>query len=75
MQFLPTTWRREAPLAPGGPSDPYRPYDSMVAAGSYLARLESGAVDGRRRSLRAAVAAYGGDASYADQVLAAAHAS
>ena len=69
MQFLPSTWREEAPLAPGQPRDPYRPLDSMVAAGSYLARLQRGAVDGRRRTLRGALAAYGGDGSYADRVL------
>jgi membrane-bound lytic murein transglycosylase B len=69
MQFLPSTWRHEAPLAPGRPRDPYRPLDAMVAAGSYLSRLQSGAVDGRRRTLRDAVAAYGGDQAYADQVL------
>ena len=70
MQFLPSTWRQEAALAPGRPRDPYRPYDSMVAAGSYLGRLQRGAVDGRRRSLHASLAAYGGDGSYADRVLA-----
>ncbi|HXM55997.1 MAG TPA: transglycosylase SLT domain-containing protein [Candidatus Dormibacteraeota bacterium] len=70
MQFLPSTWREEAPLAPGRPADPYRPYDSMVAAGSYLARLQNGALDGRHRSLRLALAAYGGDTAYADRVLA-----
>ena len=70
MQFLPSTWRHEAPLAPGHPSDPYRPSDAMVAAGSYLARLQSGALDGRRRTLRIALAAYGGDLAYADRVLA-----
>jgi membrane-bound lytic murein transglycosylase B len=69
MQFLPSTWRQEAPLAPGRPRDPYRPYDSMVAAGSYLVRLQRGAVDGRRRTLRGALAAYGGDGEYADRVL------
>jgi membrane-bound lytic murein transglycosylase B len=69
MQFLPSTWRREAPLAPGLPRDPYRPLDAMVAAGSYLARLQSGAEDGRRRTLRDAIAVYGGDQAYADQVL------
>jgi len=69
MQFLPSTWRREAPLAPGRPRDPYRPLDAMLAAGSYLARLQSGAEDGRRRTLRDAIAAYGGDQAYADQVL------
>jgi membrane-bound lytic murein transglycosylase B len=70
MQFLPSTWRQEAPLAPGHPRDPYKPYDSMVAAGSYLARLQRGALDGRHRSLRIALAAYGGDVAYADRVLA-----
>jgi len=75
MQFLPSTWRREAPLAPGRPRDPYRPLDSMVVAGSYLVRLELGAEDGRRRSLREAVAVYGGDAAYADRVLAVASGS
>ncbi len=72
MQFLPSTWRQESPLAPGRPRDPYRPSDSMVTAGSYLARLESGALDGRRRTLPAALAVYGGDGAYADRVLAAA---
>jgi membrane-bound lytic murein transglycosylase B len=70
MQFLPSTWRHEAPLAPGRPRDPYRPLDAMVAAGSYLARLQNGALDGRRRTLRSALAAYGGDPAYADRVLA-----
>jgi membrane-bound lytic murein transglycosylase B len=70
MQFLPSTWRREAPLAPGWPRDPYRPLDAMVVAGSYLARLRSGALDGRRRTLRAALVAYGGEPAYADRVLA-----
>ncbi|TMC08921.1 MAG: hypothetical protein E6J41_11920 [Chloroflexi bacterium] len=70
MQFLPSTWRQEAALAPGRPRDPYRPLDAMVAAGSYLARLQRGAVDGRRRTLRGALAVYGGDADYADRVLA-----
>jgi membrane-bound lytic murein transglycosylase B len=69
MQFLPTTWRQEAALAPGRPRDPYLPYDSMVTAGSYLARLQRGAVDGRRRSLWGALAQYGGDGAYADRVL------
>jgi hypothetical protein len=69
MQFLPSTWRHEAPLAPGRPRDPYRPIDAMVTAGSYLARLQSGALDGRRRSLRDALAVYGGDGAYADRVL------
>jgi membrane-bound lytic murein transglycosylase B len=70
MQFLPSTWRQEAPLAPGRPRDPYQPMDAMVTAGSYLARLQSGALDGRRRTLRTALAAYGGDQAYADRVLA-----
>jgi membrane-bound lytic murein transglycosylase B len=70
MQFLPSTWRQEAPLAPGRPSDPYLPRDAMLTAGSYLARLRRGAVDGQPRSLRAAVAAYGGDTAYADRVMA-----
>ena len=70
MQFLPSTWRQEAPLAPGRPRDPYRPLDAMVAAGSYLARLQRGTVDGRHRTLRGALAAYGGDTDYADRVLA-----
>ncbi len=74
MQFLPSTWRQESSLAPGRPHDPYRPYDSMVTAGSYLARLQSGAFDGRRRTLRATLAVYGGDGAYADRVLAAASA-
>lgn len=70
MQFLPTTWREEVAAAPGRPSDPYKPFDSMVVAGSYLARLQSGAEDGRRHSLHGALAVYGGSAYYADQVLA-----
>jgi len=70
MQFLPSTWRQEVAAAPSSPSDPYRPRDSMVVAGSYLARLQRGAVDGRRRGLRAALAVYGGSAGYADRVLA-----
>jgi soluble lytic murein transglycosylase-like protein len=70
MQFLPSTWRAEAAVAPGRPSDPYKPYDSMVVAGSYLARLQAGEEDGRRRSLRGALAAYGGELAYADRVLA-----
>jgi hypothetical protein len=41
----------------------------MVAAGSYLQRLQSGAVGGHRRSLREAIAAYGGSDWYADDVL------
>jgi soluble lytic murein transglycosylase-like protein len=69
MQFLPSTWRHEAPLAPGRPRDPYRPLDAMLAAGSYLGRLQSGAEDGHRRTLRDAIAAYGGDQAYADEVL------
>jgi membrane-bound lytic murein transglycosylase B len=70
MQFLPSTWRQEAPLAPGRPADPYLPRDAMLTAGSYLARLRRGAVDGQPRGLRAAVAAYGGDTAYADRVIA-----
>jgi membrane-bound lytic murein transglycosylase B len=70
MQFLPSTWRQEAAAAPSSPSDPYRPRDSMLVAGSYLARLQRGAVDGRGRTLWSALAAYGGSADYADQVLA-----
>ncbi len=70
MQFLPSTWRVEAAAAPGRPQDPYRPLDAMVTAGSYLARLQSGAEDGTRRSLRDALAVYGGDLAYADNVLA-----
>src|SRR5262249_49776574 len=58
-------WRQEAPRAPGHPRDPYKPYDSLVAAGSYLARLQSGAIDGRRRSLHTALSAYGGGGAYA----------
>ena len=46
MQLLPTTWRTEAAAAPGGPRDPYRPLDAMVVAGSYLHRIELGAVVG-----------------------------
>jgi soluble lytic murein transglycosylase-like protein len=69
LQFLPSTWRQEARLAPGRPQDPYDPYQSMVAAGSYLQRLQSGAVGGHRRSLREAIAAYGGSDWYADDVL------
>jgi len=42
----------------------------MVAAGSYLARLRHGGVDGRQRSLRGALAVYGGASAYADRVLA-----
>jgi membrane-bound lytic murein transglycosylase B len=70
MQFLPSTWRQEARAAPGRPQDPYRPRDSMVVAGSYLARLQAGAVDSRHHSLRGALAVYGGSVSYADRVLA-----
>jgi membrane-bound lytic murein transglycosylase B len=69
MQFLPTTWRQEAAAAPGRPSDPYKPYDSMVVAGSYLTRLQSGAEDDRHRNLSAALSVYGGNAAYADHVL------
>jgi membrane-bound lytic murein transglycosylase B len=70
MQFLPTTWRHEVRLAPGGPRDPYSPRDSMLVAGSYLARLESGAAGGRPRDIRGALAVYGGDDAYAGHVLA-----
>lgn len=69
MQFLPTTWREEVAAAPRRPSDPYKPHDSMVVAGSYLSRLQSGAEDGRRRDLRTALTVYGGSAAYADRVL------
>jgi hypothetical protein len=42
----------------------------MVVAGSYLHRLEVGAVDGERRTLREALAFYGGGSpAYADDVL------
>ncbi len=70
MQFLPSTWRFEAAAAPGRPQDPYRPLDATVTAGSYLARLQNGAEDGRKRSLRDALAVYGGDLAYADNILA-----
>jgi murein DD-endopeptidase MepM/ murein hydrolase activator NlpD len=70
MQFLPSTWRTEAAAAPGRPQDPYRPLDSMVTAGSYLARLETGADGGTKRSLHDALAVYGGDSAYADNILA-----
>ena len=70
MQFVPSTWRVEAAVAPGGPRDPYRPLDAMVVAGSYLRRLELGAVGGVRHDLRGALAVYGGSTAYADQVLA-----
>ncbi len=69
MQFLPSTWRVEAAAAPGRPQDPYRPLDAMVTAGSYLARLQNGAAGGTKRSLRDALAVYGGDLAYADNVL------
>jgi len=69
MQFLPTTWREEASAAPRRPSDPYKPYDSMVVAGSYLSRLQSSAEDGKRRDLHTALTVYGGSAAYADRVL------
>ena len=70
MQFLPSTWRTESAAAPGRPEDPYRPPGAMVTAGSYLARLQNGAWDGARRSLRRALAVYGGDLAYADNILA-----
>lgn len=69
MQFLPTTWREQVSAAPKRPSDPYKPYDSMVVAGSYLNRLQSGAEDGKRRDLHRALTLYGGSAAYADRVL------
>ena len=70
MQFLPSTWRTESAAAPGRPEDPYRPLDAMVTAGSYLARLQNGSEDGTKRSLRQALAVYGGDLAYADNILA-----
>jgi CHAP domain/Transglycosylase SLT domain len=69
MQFLPSTWRVEAAAAPGGPRDPYQPVAAMVAAGSYLHRLETGAAGGVPHDLRGALAAYSGSLAYADQVL------
>jgi hypothetical protein len=69
MQFLPSTWRTEAAAAPGHPHDPYQPADALVTAGSYLHRLETGAVGGVPHDLRGALAAYGGSLAYADQVL------
>ena len=42
----------------------------MVTAGSYLHRLELGAVGGQPRDLRGALAVYGGSAAYADRILA-----
>jgi hypothetical protein len=69
MQFLPSTWRIEAAVAPGGPRDPYRPLDPMVVTGSYLRRIELGAAGGKH-DLRGALAAYGRRSAYADQVLA-----
>src|SRR3989440_4479072 len=70
MQFLPSTWRTEAAVAPGTPRDPYRPLDAMTVAGSYLHRIEVGAVGGGQHDLRGALAVYGGSTAYADQVLA-----
>jgi hypothetical protein len=70
MQFLPSTWRAEAAAAPGGPSDPFRPAHAIRTAGSYLHRLELGAVGGQQRDLRGALAVYGGSAAYADRILA-----
>ncbi len=70
MQLLPSTWRVEAAVAPGGPRDPYRSLDAMMAAGSYLRRLLTGAEDGRQRDLRGALTVYGGSTAFADQVLA-----
>jgi CHAP domain len=74
MQFLPSTWRGEAAVAPGQAQDPYRPLDAMLTAGSYLHRLETGAAGGQRHDLRGALAVYGGSLAYADQVLALARA-
>ena len=42
----------------------------MVVAGSYLQRLETGAVGGGRHDLRGALAVYGGSTAYADRILA-----
>jgi soluble lytic murein transglycosylase-like protein len=70
MQFLPSTWRQEVAVAPGEPRDPYRPRDSMVVAGSYLARLQRGAAGGGPHDLRGALAVYGGSTAYAGRVLA-----
>ena len=70
MQFLPSTWRAEAAVAPGAPRDPYRPLDAMTVAGSYLHRIEVGVAGGGQHDLRGALAVYGGSTAYADQVLA-----
>jgi CHAP domain/Transglycosylase SLT domain len=69
MQFLPSMWRVESVAAAGGPRDPYKPADALLTAGSYLHRLETGAVGGVPHDLRGALAAYGGSLAYADQVL------
>jgi hypothetical protein len=37
FMLLPSTWRIEAAVAPGGPRDLYRPLDAMTAARNYLA--------------------------------------
>src|SRR5262249_58263084 len=58
MQFLPTTWREEVSAAPGRPSDPYKPYDSMLVAGAYLTRLQRGAEDGTRPDLHTPLTLY-----------------
>ena len=70
MEFLPSTWRTEAVVAPGAPRDLYRPLDALVVAGLYLHRIEAGAAGGGRHDLRAALAVYGSSTAYADQVLA-----
>jgi hypothetical protein len=50
VQFLSSTWRAEATVAPGGPRVPCCQLDAMTVAGSYLRRIEVGAVvpGGRR---------------------------
>src|SRR5205807_86035 len=60
VQFLPSTWRTEAAVAPGGSRDPYRPLDAMTVAGSYLHRIEVGAEGGGQHDLRGALTVYGG---------------
>jgi hypothetical protein len=70
MQLLPSTWHTEAAVAPGGPRDPCRPFDAMVAAGSYLHRIEVGAGVGGQHDPSAALAVYGCSAACAGQVLA-----
>jgi CHAP domain len=70
MQFLPLTWRTEAPPALGRPGDPYNPEDAMTAAASFLKKLTR-----EHGSLRNGLAFYGGydSLAYADQVLGLAH--